>query len=136
MSTSSFAAAFAEGDPRALAKDLLSQLPGELHANLGVLYVSEPAAPAMAELVRELSAGTGVQSWVGGVGLGIFAPGREAHELPAAAVIIGALPPNGFRLFAATDDPAADLPQRHAQWIETTSPTLALVHGDPRCENL
>ena len=136
MSASTFAAAFAEGDPRTLAKDLLSQLPAAAEANLGILYVSEPAAPAMAELVRELSAGTAVQSWVGGVGLGIVGPGREAHELPAAAVITAALPSEGFRLFGATDDPAADLPRRHAQWIEATSPTLALVHGDPRCENL
>lgn len=136
MSASTFAAAFAEGDPRNLGKELLAQLPAGQEATLGILYVSEPAAPAMAELVRELSAGTGVHSWVGGVGLGIFAPGREAHELPAAAVISAALPADGFRLFGATDDPAAELPRQHAQWIEATSPSLALVHGDPRCENL
>ena len=46
------------------------------------------------------------------------------------------LPADGFRLFAATDDPAADLPRRHAKWIETVQPSLALVHGDPRCPDL
>lgn len=136
MSTPHFAAGFAEGDPRTLAARLLAQLPQGQEANLGILYVSEPTAPAVAELLRELTAGTGVTAWVGGVGLGICAPGHEAHEVPAAAVITATLPPEGFRLFAATDDPAADLPRQHARWIEAASPTLALVHGDPRCQNL
>jgi len=136
MSAPSFAGAFAEGDPRAIVDGILGQLPAGQGANLGILYVSEPAAVALAPIVRELSAATGVTAWVGGVGLGVFGPGREAHELPAAAVITAALPPEGFRLFGATADPAADLPRRHANWIEAVSPTLALVHGDPRCENL
>src|SRR5207244_2157557 len=54
----------------------------------------------------------------------------------AAAVMTASLPADRFRLFGATDDPAADLPRRHANWIEAVSPTLALVHGDPRCDNL
>ncbi len=136
MSAPAFAAAFAEGDPRTLAARCLAQLPAGQGANLGILYVSEPTAPALAELVRELSAGTGITAWVGGVGLGVCAPGHEVHEMPAAAVITASLPQDGFRLFAATDDPAADLPRQHAKWIETVSPSLALVHGDPRCENL
>ena len=136
MSAPAFAAAFAQGDPRTLAADCLAQLPAGQQANLGILYISEPTAPALAELVRELSAGTGITAWVGGVGLGIFAPGHEAYELPAAAVITASLPQEGFRLFGATDDPAADLPRQHAKWIEATSPALGLVHGDPRCENL
>jgi small ligand-binding sensory domain FIST len=52
------------------------------------------------------------------------------------AVMTASLPPDGFRLFGATDDPAADLPRQHASWIETVSPSLALIHGDPRCDNL
>jgi small ligand-binding sensory domain FIST len=131
-----FAAAFAEGDPRTLAARCLAQLPAGQGASLGILYVSEPTAPALAQLVRELTQGTGITSWVGGVGLGVFAAGREVHDSPAAAVMTASLPPDGFRLFGATDDPAADLPRQHARWIETVAPTLALIHGDPRCDNL
>ena len=68
-----FAAAFAEGDPATLAARCLAQLPAGQGANLGILYVSEPAAA---------------------------------------------------------------LPRRHARWIESVSPTLALVHGDPRCADV
>ncbi len=131
-----FAAVFAEGDPATLASRLLAQLPAGNEANLGILYVSEPAAATLPLLARELADGTGIASWVGGVGLGVFATGQEVYETPAAAVMTASLPPDRFRLFGATDDPAADLPRRHAGWIEAVAPSLALVHGDPRCADI
>jgi len=131
-----FAAAFAEGDPAQLAQTCLAQLPGPGEATLGFIYVSETAAPLLPRLVRELAAGTGIDDWVGGVGLGVCAMGREAYDRPAAVAMTAALPRDGFRLFAATDDPAADLPRRHANWIEQTQPSLALIHGDPRCADI
>jgi len=135
--TTPFAAALAVGDIATLAQRCLAQLPsaGE-DATLGILYVSEPAAPALPQLVRDLAAGTGINSWVGGVGLGICAAGEEVYDRPAAAVMIAPLPKDSFRLFGATDDPAADLPRRHASWIEKAQPSLALVHADPRCTDL
>jgi small ligand-binding sensory domain FIST len=131
-----FAAAFAEGDASSLAGELLRQLPSGHSATLGVLYVSEPAAAALPQLIRQLSGAAGITDWVGGVGLGVCTAGREVHDRPAAALLLADLPQDGFRVFGATDDPAADLPRRHAAWIETVAPTLALVHGDPRCPNL
>jgi small ligand-binding sensory domain FIST len=51
-------------------------------------------------------------------------------------LLLADLPQDGFRVFGATADPAADLPLHHAGWIETVTPTLALIHGDPRCPDL
>jgi small ligand-binding sensory domain FIST len=131
-----FAAAFAEGEPATLARRLLAQLPPVAGASLGILYVSEPAAAALPAIASELQAGLGIAAWVGGVGLGVCAAGAEAYETPAAAVLVAALPEDGFRLFGATADPAAALPRLHGSWIERTAPALALVHGDPRCPDL
>lgn len=137
MTEPAFAAAFAEGDPATLAEECLKQLPESgAGANLGILYISEPAATVLPYIVQELAKGTGVRQWVGGVGLGVVALGREVYDRPAAAVLTAHLPDDAFRLFGATADPAADLPKAHANWIETTTPTLALVHGDPRCPDL
>ena len=135
--TTPFAAAFAVGDPATLAQRCLAQLPNQRDdATLGILYVSEPAAPALPQLVRDLAIATGITSWVGGVGLGVCAAGQEVYDRPAAAVMIAPLPRDSFRLFAATDDPAAALPRQHQSWIETAQPSLALVHADPRCRDL
>ena len=131
-----FAAAFARGNPASLAASLLAELPAQRDATLGIVYASEPTGPHFAQLVDDLAAVTGIKNWVGGVGLGVCAPGQEVYEEPAAAVMTLTLPPESFRVFAATDDPASDLPRRHAQWIEGTQPTLALVHADPRCPDV
>ena len=48
-------------------------------------------------------------------GSGSCGGGQEVYETPAAAVLTAALPADAFRLFGATDDPAADLPRQHAQ---------------------
>jgi small ligand-binding sensory domain FIST len=131
-----FAAAFAAGDPASLGARLLAQLPKGDGATLGILYVSEPAAQALPGLVDELALGTGIGNWVGGVGLGVCGAGEEVYERPAAAVLTAAVPPDAFRIFASTSDPAADLPRHHGKWIEAVQPLLALVHADPRCPDL
>ena len=134
--SSSFSAAFAAGDPAQLAQACLEQLPANHEATLGIVYVTEAVAPALPQLLRELASGSGIEEWVGGVGLGVCTGGAEAYDRPAAVAMTAALPTDSFRVFAATADPAADLPGRNVNWIEQTQPTLALVHGDPRCPDL
>ena len=131
-----FAAAVATGDPVSLVARCVAGIPALKGANLGVLYLSEPAAPAFPQLVRALAERTGIHSWVGGVGLGVCSAEEEIFDEPAAVVMTAILPPGSFRVFSATDDPGSDLPRRHSAWIEASQPALALVHADPRCPDL
>lgn len=131
-----FAAAAAACDPASLAARCIFGLPPVEGANLGILYVTEPAAAVLPRLLRDLARHTGIGCWVGGVGLGVCSAASEVFEEPAAAVMTAALPPEGFRVFAATDDPGSELPRRHAAWIERSAPALALVHADPRCRDV
>jgi small ligand-binding sensory domain FIST len=131
-----FAAAAAAGDAASLASRCLAGLAPVDGATLGIVYVTEPAAAVLPELLRDLSEHTGVRSWVGGVGLGVCSAASEVFEEPAAVVMTAALPAEGFRVFAATNAPGSELPRRHAAWIEKSGPALALVHVDPRCPDL
>jgi small ligand-binding sensory domain FIST len=131
-----FAAAVASGDPGDLAGRVLAALPAVAGANLGIVYASEAAAPVLSGLVAALGRARGIGAWVGGVGLGVLGMTAEVMDEPAVAVMIAALPPDGFRVFATTADPAADLARRHARWIAAKEPVLALVHADPRCRDL
>jgi small ligand-binding sensory domain FIST len=131
-----FASAVAVGDPASLAGQCVARIPLIDQANLGILYTTEAAAGVVPDLVRTLADHTGVQSWIGGVGLGVCAAEDEIFDEPAAVVMTAALPPDGFRIFSATDDPGSDLPRRHAAWIGASQPALALVHADPRCPDL
>jgi len=131
-----FAAAVAVGDPASLAERCIAGIPAVDAANLGILYVTEPAAPVLPQLVRALTGHTGISSWVGGVGLGVCSGSEEIFDQAAAVVMSAALPPDSFRVVAPTDDPGSDMPRRHAEWMERIQPTLALVHADPRCPDL
>lgn len=131
-----FASAVAQGDPGGFAAALVSQIRVGPHPTLGIVYVNEPAAAALPQLTAELTSATGIRHWVGGVGLGLLAPEGELYESPAAAMLVAALPQDGFCIFGATGDPAADIPRHHAAWIERTQPSLALVHADPRCPDV
>ena len=131
-----FAAAVAVGDAASLAGQCVARMPRIEGANLGILYTTEAASEAVPQLVRALADRTGVRSWIGGVGLGVCSAEDEIFDEPAAVVMTAALPPDGFRIFSATDDPGSDLPRQHAAWIEASQPALALVHADPRCPDL
>lgn len=135
MSTQ-FAAAVAVGDPASLAGQCVARMPRIDQATLGILYTTEAASEMVPELVRTLADHTGVHSWIGGVGLGVCSAEDEVFDEPAAVVMTAALPPDGFRIFSATEDPGSDLPRRHAAWIDASQPALALVHADPRCHDL
>ena len=135
MSTQ-FAAAVATGDPVSLVARCVAGIPAIKGANLGILYLSEPAAPALPQLVHALTERTGIRSWVGGVGLGVCSAEDEIFDEPAAVAMTAVLPPDSFRIFSATDDPGSELPRRHSAWIEASQPALALVHADPRCPDL
>jgi small ligand-binding sensory domain FIST len=131
-----FATTMAVGDPASLAERCIAGMPVTDGATLGILYTTEPAAAVLPEIARALAEHTGIRSWVGGVGLGICSASDEIFDQPAAVVMTAALPPDGFRIFSATDDPGSDLPRRHAGWMEASQPALALVHADPRCPDL
>ncbi len=131
-----FASAMVVGEPASLALHCAAALPKIDGATLGIVYLTEPAARLFDELVGVLQRQTGIARWVGGVGLGVSGAAGEIYDEAAAAVLIAAIPPEDFEVFAPTADPGGDLARRHAAWIEKAQPALALVHGDPRCPDL
>ena len=127
-----FRYAHAEGaDWREIADDLLGQIgPAPATANLGFLYVTDSLADELGELLAYLADDTGVHDWVGSVGIGICATGVEYYEEPAAAVMLGEFPADGFRVFRKVVKDLDAFDARNRDWIAAHRPMLALVHGD------
>ena len=73
-------------DWREAAKSCLAQL-GQGPANLGFLYVTDHYADQLKDIVANLKHGTGVPHWVGTVGLGVCATGKEYLDEGAMAVM-------------------------------------------------
>lgn len=113
------------------ARRALAQLGDATGANLGFLYVTDHFASDLDAILSHLKDETGVEEWVGGVGVGICATGQEYFDEPALAVMLANFPAQNFRVFAPIEHDLEELGQDCAQWAERASASLAIVHGDP-----
>jgi len=99
--------------------------------NLGFLYVTDALAGHMGETLDMFRKVTGVEHWVGAVGMGICSTGIEYYDRPAVAVMVGEFPQESFRVFPAMVKDLDEFAKRNGDWIAARRPFLGLVHGDP-----
>ncbi len=71
------------------AADACAEQIGSNAGTLGFLYVTDLIAEHLAEILELLKARTGVAHWVGAVGIGVCATGKEYLDQPAVAVLTG-----------------------------------------------
>lgn len=103
---------------------------------LGFVYVTDLLAGDVRDVVNYLRRRTGVDTWIGTVGMGICGGDAETFERPAVAAMVASLPADGYCMFPSLTEGASQLDEAQREWIERTSPMLGLVHADPSHENL
>ncbi|WP_218044924.1 FIST signal transduction protein [Kiloniella majae] len=123
----------------------LGDLPPE--ANLGCIYVTDVFADDLSSILTFLKTKTGLDNWTGTVGIGIGANaanqlGRfsavELYDEPGVSVMISSFPSGSFQVFESgqmeTDEgiKLAVTGEGVEKWLETNTPYLGLIHGDPR----
>lgn len=99
-------------------------------SNLGFVYVTDHYATKLSDLLEVLRSRTGIEHWVGSVGLGVCATGQEYLDQGAVVVMLGAFEPDSFRVLS-TLRVANDL-ARDPLTIGGNAGNFAIVHGDPR----
>jgi len=102
-------------------------------ANIGFVYFSDHFVADAVELVAHLRGATGVEQWVGSVGVGVLATATEYMDDPAVAVMLAALPDGEFRIFSGKARPPGAL-ERTASGAEAAH--FAIVHGDPETHDM
>lgn len=124
-------------DWRAAVDDCVAQMK-ELPdgANLGFLYISDLFAEDAGPLLAYLKRRTGLDQWVGTVGVGICAGGREYLSEPAVALMAGSLPLDSFRVFDLEDRDLDSMLEQHGKWLSTREVPFGIVHADPRNHRL
>lgn len=114
--------------------DALDPVVGE--ATLGFVYVTDVLASDLPSILTYLRQKTGIEHWVGTVGMGICAGGEEYFDRPAIAVMLAPLPADSFCVFPSLTTGLRQLSDEHRAWIGRTTPVLGLVHADPACEDV
>ena len=110
------------------AEACLAQL-GEGAASLGFLYVTDLLSDHLGDILALFRGNTAVPHWVGTVGLGICASGREYLDEPAIAAMVGDFEPDSFRVFSGIVS-VADV-DNVALKCGGATPNFAIVHADP-----
>jgi small ligand-binding sensory domain FIST len=99
--------------------------------NLGFVYITDHFAENVSSILHYLRDKTGLQRWVGSVGIGICANERSYFDQPALAVMVTSFPEDAFRVFPAISQDLDQLSSKHREWIAKVSPSFGIVHGDP-----
>ncbi len=107
---------------------------GPAGANLGFVYVTDSIASEMGDILDYLRVNTGILHWVGTVGMGICATGREYYDRSALAIMLCAFEPGSFRVFSGLRAPE-DL-ERLSMHFDGVPANFAIVHADPRAAQL
>ncbi len=100
-------------------------------ANIGFLYMTDMYADLATPILEQLRRKTGVTHWVGTVGIGICATGKEYSRTSAMAVMIGSLPDDSFRILPFYNRAADNLPGSWDTWLSQSDAHIAILHGDP-----
>jgi len=115
-------------DWREAARSCLAQL-GQGPASLGFLYATDHYSEHLGDVLAELKRRTGIPHWVGTVGIGVCASGREYLDEPALAVMAGDFEPDTFRVFSGVAS-VTDV-DNVALKCGGAAPNFAIVHADP-----
>lgn len=97
-------------------------------ATLGFVYATDVFADAFTDIVEELRARTGVRNWVGTVGVGVCATGREYLDEPALAIMCCNFEPSDFRLLPALATPR-EVSASSFDWGNHRA-SFAVLHAD------
>jgi small ligand-binding sensory domain FIST len=133
------ALAFRAGHARApdwqdATEEALRQLgPAPPGASLGFLYIADHLAGDATDILAHVRAATGVDNWVGTVGVGVLATSVEYMDEPAVALMVGAVPAGEFKVFSGRSR-APQLGGRTPSGAEAAH--FAIVHGDPSTDDM
>ncbi|MDX9765979.1 MAG: FIST C-terminal domain-containing protein [Ectothiorhodospiraceae bacterium] len=100
-------------------------------ANFGFLYASDALSSRLPVILPRLKDVTGIEHWIGSVGVGLCVGGEEIYDRPALAAMVGGFPADAFRVLPSCYDAADTPPADIAAWAGGHAAHFGLIHGDP-----
>lgn len=98
------------------------------HYNFGFVYATDVMSSHYPELIQQCKQTTGIEHWVGTLGIGIIAPQQEWYDLPAVSIMLARFDVREFTmlpLLKNTDDLTS---MKYSGEFFTN---FGVIHGDP-----
>ena len=115
---------------QAVMSDCVQQLnAAPTEATFGFIYATDTMAADFPELLKQCKAATGIEHWVGTIGLGVIAPGQELYDMPAVSIMLANFDQNEFTMVPSVNKP--DDITSLLQWPHKFATNFGIIHGDP-----
>ena len=98
---------------------------------LAFLYVSDRFATEMDDLLDYLRRHTGIQHWVGTVGMGLCSAGQESYEEGGMVLLVTDIPDSQFQLIPNLTTRVDRFLDSNIAWRRQAGAHFGVVHGDP-----
>lgn len=105
---------------------------------LGFIYVTDNLADDLSSILTYLRKKTGIEHWVGSVGIGICAidssdkyGSAEYFDQAAIAIMAMALTKDTFQVLTTIESEFGEIPKETLEWINKNGSSFGVVHGDP-----
>ena len=129
----SFQVATASGLPaRELVNECLRQL-GDVRGQyqLGFIYANDTLCNDLEDILGRLKQDTGIQSWVGTVGLGLCSTGKEYYDEATLLIMLADIDSKKFSIIGANNLEEEELLERVSAYCKEELPHVGIIHGDP-----
>jgi len=120
----------------ASANDLMQQcleqfgdIPPE--ASLGFIYATDHLSDDFPRIIETLKQETGIQHWVGSLGMGVIATDQEYYDQPALAMMLADINEGDFRLLPNLTQNVEPMAGELREWLSQHQYHIGLVHADP-----
>ncbi len=119
-------------DPRKLVNDCLLQLGnvrGKYH--LGFVYANDTLGEDLESILGRLKQDTGIENWLGTLGLGVCSTGAESYEEPTLVVMLADINSKLFAIVGSNDVSEEKLLEEISSYCKAELPHVGIIHGDP-----
>ncbi|MCK5396530.1 MAG: histidine kinase, partial [Gammaproteobacteria bacterium] len=115
---------------QAVIDDCVQQLgAASTEANFGFIYATDAMSADFPKLLKQCKTATGIEHWVGTLGLGVIAPSKELYDTPAASIMLANFDHDEFTMVPLISK-QGDITS-HIQWPHKFATNFGIIHGDP-----
>lgn len=127
----------AEKDVDELLSDCLQQL-GNIptEASFGFLYISDKLSEQAAHILDHLQQTTGINNWVGSIGISLLASHQEYYDKSAIVMMIADFDAANFHILPNFTENTEQLSGELLEWCQSNDFNIGLIHADPNNPNI
>lgn len=118
--------------PRKLVSDCLQQL-GNVRGKfkLGFVYANDTLSEDLEDILGRLKQETGIQHWMGTLGMGVCSTASEYYDEPTLVVMLADIDPSQFSIIGTPEFDEEKLLEDISSYCKEDLPHVGIVHADP-----